>query len=216
MKNYISRAKTNGVHIYTSLSEDKYISKYRLIHDNKYVEIERINGRCDHFEIEKDTIKELDRSLEETLDFYKDKVNKKINESVSLKQILLSLHLTNAILNWSFGNIISACCWTACTGLVYLQIHNPLMLKRELKLVSWINDNKDKVNEVIREEVDSKRETSSNTNTLNMITPKYPTDLVPYSESMYEEGISLNNIDELTNKQLRGLKRKVLRKERRK
>ena len=49
-----------------------------------------------------------------------------------------------------------------------------------------------------------------------MITPKYPTDLVPYSESMYEEGISLNNIDELTNKQLRGLKRKVLRKERRK
>ena len=149
--------------------------------------------------------------MEETLDFYKDKVNKKINESISLKQILLSLHLTNAILNWSFGNIISACCWTACTGLVYLQIHNPLMLKRELKLVSWINDNKDKVNEV-----DSKRETSSNTNTLNMITPKYPTDLVPYSESMYEEGISLNNIDELTNKQLRGLKRKVLRKERRK
>ena len=28
MKNYISRAKSHGVHIYTSLSEDKYISKY--------------------------------------------------------------------------------------------------------------------------------------------------------------------------------------------
>ena len=216
MKNYINRAKTNGVHIYTSLSEDKYISKYRLTRQNKYVEIEMINGRREEFEVEEGTIEELDRSLKKTLDLYKEKVTKKVNENISLKSMLISLHLTNAILNWSLGNIISACCWTACTGLTYLQIHNPLMLKRELKLVSWINENRDKVNEVIREEVDSKREQTTSTNTLNMITPKYPSDLVPYSESMYENGLNLNNIDELTNKQLRNIKRKVLRKERRK
>lgn len=215
MKNYISRAKSHGVHIYTSLSEDKYISKYRLTRQNKYVEIEKINGRREEFVVEEGTIEELNHSLEKTLDFYKEKLNKKINENISFKGILIGLHLTNAILNWSLGNIISACCWTACTGIVYLQIHNPLMLKKELKLVSWINENKDRVNEVIREEVDSKREKTIATNTLNMIASKYPTDLVPYSETMYEEGISLNNIDELTNKRLRSIKRKVLKKERR-
>ena len=216
MKNYIDRAKTNGIHIYTSRQEDLYLKKYRLIRDNKFVEIERLNGRREQFEVEEDTIKNLDSDLEKTLDFYNEKVDKEINKSLSLKGVLISLHFTNAVLNWSLGNIFSACCWTACTGLCYLQIHNPLMLKRELKLVSWINENKDRVNEVIREEVDSKREKNTSTNTLNPVISKYPTELVPYSESMYEEGINLNNMDELTTKQLRVLKRKVLKKERRK
>ena len=216
MKNYVKCAKANGAHIFTTILGDKNISKYRLIRDNKYVEIERINGKIEQLEIEKDTIRELDKSLEDTLSFCNEIVNESIDESLTLKKVLFGVHFTNAILNWSLGNIILASCWTLSTGLVYTQIHNPLMLKKELKLVTWINNNKDKVNEVIKDEVDSKRETTTETNTLNMITPKYPTELVPYSESMYEEGINLNNIDELSNKQLRSLKRKVLKRERRK
>ena len=50
MKNYVKRAKANGAHIFTTILDDKNISKYRLVHDNKYVEIERRNL---HFQLRK-------------------------------------------------------------------------------------------------------------------------------------------------------------------
>ncbi|MBQ7105053.1 MAG: hypothetical protein IJN90_04280 [Bacilli bacterium] len=215
MKDYIYEAKKHGLTIYSPSYKSDYIKGYTLNRENNYVLIKYADGRLENKEIEENTISELNDSMKRTFDFYCEKIFPKVKEQIGWKGGIVGLDLINASLNLSLQNYFSGFCWLTCAALYYIQIHAPLKLQRELKLVSWIYDNKDKVNEVIKEEVDSKIEKPEITATTNNLpTLEYPTSLVPYSEEMYEEGINLNNIDSLDNKTLRKLKRKVLKKER--
>ena len=76
-------------------------------------------------------------------------------------------------------------------------------------MIGWIIDNKKDADSVIHRDVDSKRKTD-----LSQLTPVvdysvYPDD-APYAEEMYNNGINLNNISELSTKQLQKLKKKTM------
>lgn len=218
MKDYIVEAARHNIHIYKPRRGDTaYVKGYVLNKENNYVAIKYLDGKYETKKVEETTIDELNQSLEQTFNYYCENINSKVKQDVGLKGSIVALHLTNATLNLSLRNFLAGFCWLTCAGLYYLQIHHPLKLKRELKLVSWVYENRGKVNEIIKEEVDSKvKKVDTSVMTNNIPSIKYPTDEVPYSQNMYEDGINLNNIDELNNKQLRALKRKVLKKERRK
>lgn len=95
-------------------------------------------------------------------------------------------------------------------GSIYFRLsYLPYKLKKEIKLVTWVIENKEYVDEVIKTEVERKMPVTTETDTMIPVKQEYPTGLVPYSENLYEEGINLNNIDELNVKVLRKLKKKA-------
>lgn len=211
MKDYISEAKKINVHIYNA----KYLQKYKIHKAAEYVELYYMNGSYDTKYLNEVTEEELKTKQRNDLRDIEKSVIEKTNFDIKVGSIASASYFALGTL-FSIIRSSNIAIWFTWGSYFLFKALRPMKLRKDIALAGWIIDNEDKVNEVLREEVDSKRETSSNTNTLNIITPKYPTELVPYSEAMYEEGISLNNIDELDTKTLKKLKRKVLKKERRK
>lgn len=210
MKDYIYEAKKQDMVIYLDSFDRNLIKGYNINRENNYVAIEYLGGRREIKEIEDTTIDDLNESLNTTLGFYCNKINSKVKEKVGFRSSIVGMYGLNAALNFAIQRFALGSLWLTSSLFFYLSIHGKLKLKRELKLVSWINDNKEKVNEVIKEEVEKKIEKPEITATTNNIPRiEYPKELVPYPEEIYEDGINLNNIDELDNKTLRKLKRKV-------
>lgn len=217
MKNYINEARKHSITIYPSCLESNLIASYTLNKESSHVSIKYLDGQSLTEEIQETTEEELNTSLDETLDFYRQKIIPKINQQIGWKWSLVFLDLLNSSLQYATQNYFAGTCWLTCASLYYLQIHGPYKLKREIELVSWFHDHEQQANEVIKSEVESKiQRPEITTQTLNIPTYEYPQDLVPYPKNIYEYGLNLNNIHELNNKQLRKLKRKVLRKERKK
>lgn len=215
MKDYKTMARKSGLSIYTNSFDRERVQKYVLNRDNNFVNIKYMDGRYEDKPASDVDIAKLDENQNNTLYDLKKEIFPKVDHELRWKGFLVCLDLLNSILQYSLSNWIAGSCWLTCTGIYFFQTYRPYCLKREMKLVSWINDNKDDVNAVIREEVYKKMDKPvTNKYAINKPTYKYPTDSVPYSEEIYENGISLNNIDELSNRELRKLKRKVLSKRR--
>ena len=209
MKDYISEARKYNVRIYNN----DYLRKYKIHKDAKYVELFYMGDVYDTKYLEEVNEESLIKQQRDDLREIESKVKQKTDFDVKSGFIVSSLYFVLGTALSTIGR--SNIAWYVWANYFLFKALRPMKLRKDIALTGWIIDNKDKVNEVIKDEVDSKRETTTETNTLNMITPKYPIDLVPYSESMYEEGINLNNIDELSYKTLKKLKRTVKRKERR-
>lgn len=216
MKNYVLEAKRLNLHIFSTYEVNtSYIQKYKINREQKYAEIRYMNGYYDRESLE--DIKEDELEKRQLEDFrrieklVKDKTKPDIKFYSSISAAYFATGLLLALHGHSSVSVFNV--WSTY---FLIKAIRPLRLRKDIALTGWINDNKDKVTEVIREEVDSKREQiTDNVSTNNVVIGKYPIDKVPYSEEMYDEGINLNNIDELNTKTLRKLKRKVLKREKR-
>lgn len=208
MKNYSLLASKYGV-IGSHMDTFDYISNYKINRENNYVEITHMSGWKKKEELKEDTIQKLDKQQRDQLDAMRDKINPKIDSRIHWQSTLLFLYGTNTLLQYSQQHWFAGSCWLAGAGIYFAQCYFPYKLKKEMSLVAWIMDNKEYVDQVIQREVSDKMPKTEETNTMNLVKVDYPTDLVPYSETMYEEGINLSNIDELKVGQLKKLKKKA-------
>ena len=211
MKDYISEARKYNVRIY----DNDYLRKYKIHKEAKYAELFYMGGGYGIKNLEEVNEESLIKQQREDLREIENQVKQKTDFDVKAGFIVSSLYFgTGAVLS-AIGRSNVVAIWILWGSNFLYKALRPMRLRKDIAMTGWIIDNKEKVDRVLREEVDSKRKPIENTNTLNAIIPKYPTDLVPYSQSMYEEGINLNNIDELSYKTLKKLKRTVIRRERR-
>lgn len=213
MKDYVTMAGNMGLHIYQSVFDEPEIKNYKINRKNNNVEITYMTG-CTTYEELKDTTKEeLDEKQRQQLEELKSKIYPKVDQKLRFNGPIGGLYAFNGLLNsvlcrWGLGLI-----WFSASFFYSTTFLRPLKLKKDMELSGWIHDNREDVNKIIQAEVERKMDKPQITaETINMPMRKYPTEKVLYSESMYEEGISLNNIDELSIYQLYRLKRKVLAK----
>jgi hypothetical protein len=208
MKNYSRIASKYGV-IGSFMDTSNYIESYKINHQHQYVEIVHMSGWRHIETLDENTKKSLDQKQLEQLDEMREKINPKIDSRIHWQGSLLFLYGTNTLLQYSVGHWFAGTCWLLGAGIYFGQTYFPYKLKKEMTLVKWIMDNKKYVDQVIQEEVEEKMPKTTERNTMIPVKQEYPTDLVAYSERLYEEGINLSNIDELKIKQLKKLKKKA-------
>lgn len=208
MKDYSKIASKYGV-IDSYMDTSDYIESYKINRKHKFAEIVYMCGWHHTEPLNETTEEELATKQKEQLEEMRDILEHKIDSRIHWQGSLLFLYSTNTALQYIMGNWFSGTCWLLVAGIHFGECYFPYKLKKEMSLVSWIIDNKEYVDQVIQKEVDSKMPKTEKTNTMNLIKTEYPTDLVPYSENMYEEGINLNNIDELKPRQLKKLKKQA-------
>ena len=162
-------------------------------------------------------VEELQKETKEILDFkqqlqfreMKDKLEPDIDSRIRWQGTIFLFDATNSLLQFTTGNWLAGTCWLLAGSIYFRLSYLPYKLKKEIKLVTWVIENKEYVDEVIKTEVERKMPITTETDTMIPVKQEYPTGLVPYSENLYEEGINLNNIDELNVKVLRKLKKKA-------
>ena len=213
MKNYINEARSHNVRIYNG---SKYLQSYRINRENNFVSLKYMNGYTDIIDLKEISKEELDKRQRDDLNEIEKEVKEKTSFEIKYNGIVSGAYIVIGTLLRTMGNAGSFV-WLVWSGYFLSKAIRPLRLRKDIQLAGWIYDNKDKVNEVIQDEVYEKAPNLKITATTNNAPlDVYPYAEVPYPKEMFENGIDLNNIDYLNNKQLRSLKRKVLRKERRK
>lgn len=212
MKNYIEEAKEIGLNISYNYS-DRGIVSYSINRYNNNVYIKYLNGTVDYKPIEDIDVDILNWRIKLGLDECKERIfpvaDKKIRLNIGIG--VVEFVLGNIFTGFNFHFVGGLC--SGMAGNMFGRAAIVKGLKREMNLVSWIYDNSEDVNAVIKEEVDSKiKKPITRENAINKPTYDYPSELVPYPEEIYNEGINLNNIDYLKNRELRKLKRKVIKR----
>ena len=213
MKNYINEAREQNITIYNG---SKYLQSYHINRENNFVSLKYMNGYRENVELKETSKEELDKRQRDDLRELEKEVKKKTSFELKYNGIASGTYIVLGTLLRTLGNSRSFV-WLVWSGYFLSKAVRPLRLRKDIQLAGWIYDNKDKVNEVIQDEVYEKAPNLRITATTNNAPlAAYPYEKVPYPKEMFDNGIDLNNIDYLNNKQLRSLKRKVLRKERRK
>ena len=225
MKDYVTLAGNMGISIYQSIFDEPVIKNYKINRRNNNVEITYMTGcteykelidmtGCTEYkELIDTTREELDNKQRYQLEELKSKIYPKVDQKLRFNGPIGGAYAFNGILNslfqrWGLGLI-----WFSASFFYSISFLRPLKLKKDMEISGWIHDNREDVNKIIKEAVERKMDKPQITaETINMPMREYPTEKVPYSESMYEDGISLNNVDELSTYQLYRLKRKVLAK----
>ncbi len=194
------------------ITNKKWILDYKINREQHFVEITQWNGRTKKIYFrsggDKDIQQTLDKMQKDQFDKMVEAIEKDLKVEITnetfLNLVFLGLGVAAAPVSLLAGGFF------ASFTLVSLpSAHLKLKLKRDLHLIGWIIDNKKDADSVIHRDVDSKRKTD-----LSQLTPVvdysvYPDD-APYSEEMYNNGINLNNISELSTKQLQKLKKKTM------
>lgn len=215
MKNYELMAGKAGISIYHSVFDDPGIKNYKINRRSNHVEITYMNGCTTYNELTDNTKEELDAKQRAYLERLKEYIYPKIEDKKRFNGPIGGLYAINALLNFTLQKWVLGFCWLTSASLYSTIFLRPLKVKRDMELASWIHDNREDVNKVIQKEVEKKMDKPEvDVETINMPRREYPTDKVPYSKEIYEDGISLNNMDELSAFQLYRLKRKVLRQRR--
>lgn len=211
MKDYSRIARKYGV-IDSYMKTNDYIESYKINKENNFVEIVFMDGARRIDPIYEGLIEELDEvQLDQLQEMYK-QLSPKIDNRIRWQGGLFFLNGTNAALQYTVGHWFAGTCWLLASGLYFSQCYFPHKLKKEMQLVSWIMDHKELVDQMIKTEVDSHMISADNMHTTNLVKPDYPTDLVPYSEDIYQEGINLSNIDQIKVKELKKIKKKIVKR----
>lgn len=204
MYNYISLAKTGGIIISNKMYETT-IQNYHITKENDYVKVEYMNGKTKYVPLKDETLQELKEDQEQSFKKIKRKVGIHSGIMNGFKITLLGADIFLSTANFLTGNTLS--------GVAFLLLGTSMALNktgskvyREMKVVSWLLENQDKVNAMIRDDVDSYITDGTN----NFV---YPSEEVLYPRSMYEDGINLNNIEDLTPKELKLIKKKTKQRE---
>lgn len=213
MKNYVEEARRIRINLNERYNY-RYLKNYSINRSRNYLELRYMNGDIDRKFLDDHQKEEYDEIQREDLRILEENLKEKSGFDIGYNSSIAGVYAligTTLLANNNIGGIV----WLTWIGYFLTKAIRPLKLRKDIQLAAWIYDNKEDVNEVIRKDVESKMERGEITATTNNAPePKYPTDLVQYSRSMYENGIDLNNIDELSNQQLRKLKRMVKRKRR--
>lgn len=213
MYNYISLARSNGIHI-SSKMYDTTIKNYTLTKENDYVRIEYMNERTKYIPVEEATLDEIKQEQETSFRKIKRKVGIHSGIMNGIKITLLGTDIFLSTANFLTGNTLG--------GVAFLLLGTSMSLNKtgskiysEMKTITWLLENQDKVNAMIREDVEAyMHETQGDMTTMNpTIVYKYPYDEVLYPREMYEDGINLNNIESLTPKELKLIKKKTKQRE---
>ena len=209
MNNYYTDA---NIRIKKIANYDKLIRSFSINKKDKYVEISYMNGKKATFPLSEVDIEELEMIQTQQLEEMKKKIYPKLNRNIAATGSLVTISGTVIIGNLIIGNPFLALGCLLSTTSTLLNTKS-FSLKREMNLISWINDHKEEANEVIREEVLSivgEENLEQDSNNPRII--KYPRYETRYSEEMYYDGINLSNMGSLGLKELRQLKRKVKQK----
>lgn len=200
MKNYIKEARKSGITT-LSLPSSKYIQKYVINKEHKYVEITYMNGRRGIQSLGETTEQELKQKQEEHFSDMTRKLSSKINEETRWKKSLVFIFSSCACSNFIASNFFAGTLNLACSACWGISIYKPLKLQKELQLASWIYEQKENVNKLIEAQTESKVKTQ------NIDYSSFP-----YPKEIIENGINLNNMELLDVKQLKKLKRDVKKK----
>lgn len=215
MKNYELMAAKAGLSIYHSMYDEQGIKKYKINRKSNHVEITYMNGATTYNQLTETSKEDLDERQRVYLEKLKEKIYPKVEEKMRFNSPIGFLYSFNAILNFALQKWVIGFCWLTSASLYSTIFLRPLKLKKDMELASWIHDNREDVNKIIQKEVEKKMDKPEfDSETINIPRREYPTDKVPYAKEIYEDGICLNNMDELSNFQLRRLKQKVLRQRR--
>lgn len=204
MYNYISLAQNNGIFISNKMYNTT-IQNYHLTKENDHIKIEYMDGRTKIVPTKEVSLEEIKQEQEKSFRKIKRKVGIHSGIMNGIKITLLGADVFLSTANFLTGNTLG--------GVAFLLLGTSMSLNktgskvyREMKTISWLLENEDKVNQMIREDVDSYIIDSTN----NFV---YPEEEVIYPKTMYDEGINLNNIESLTPKELRLIKRKTKQRE---
>ena len=150
---------------------------------------------------EEKTLEQLKQEQEQSFNKIKRKTGIHVGFMNGLKFTLLGADIFLSTANFITGNTMG--------GIAFLLLGTSMSLNKtgsrvysEMKVISWLLENKDKVDRMIKEDVES----YSSKDTMNFV---YPYEEVLYPREMYEEGINLNNIEDLTTKELKFIKKKT-------
>lgn len=195
MKNYI-----NNLFIWNSNS-NSHIAKYTINKKGHYITIKYMDGQHE--------IKSLDETSEEDLQLLQRKqlteqqqlAEKNLTKKKQLNLPLVGLWCSSAAVQFIVSNFIVGISHLLCSSIYLIGLYKPYKLKREIKLAAWIHDNRNKVDEIIKEDI-TKHQNTQNINYENCIYPR----------KIIEDGISLNNLELLSNKILKKLQKKAKKK----
>jgi len=206
MINYYTNA---NIKIKKIANYDRLIRSYSINKEQKNVKISYMNGKEVTVPLEEIDTKELEQVQTQQLQEMKDKIYPKLNRNIIATSGLVSVSGVVIIGNLIFGNpLLAIGCLCSTTSM--LMNAKSFKLKREMNLVSWINEHKEEVNEVIREEVlELVDEEDIDKTSLNLSITNYPHYETRYTEEMFYDGINLSNMGSLGLTELRKLKRKV-------
>ncbi len=204
MYNYISLAQNSGIFISNKMYNTT-IQNYHLTKESDYIRIEYMDGHTKVVPTKEVSLEEIKQEQEKS--FRKIKRRAGIHSGImnGFKITLLGADVFLSTANFLTGNTLG--------GVAFLLLGTSMSLNktgskvyREMKNISWLLENQDKVNAMIREDVDGYITDSTN----NFV---YPSEEVIYPQTMYEEGINLNNIESLTPKELKLIKNKTKQRE---
>ena len=211
MQNYIEMSQgRTGIHNVNEkmVTNEDWIRDYKINREQHYVEITQWNGQEKKIYFGDGEDKEMQEKMDQIQKEQFDKMMEAIDKcgSMSMGDNFGVVFLTFAAFTLVASYKVSI--FFICSSFLCLP-HKYFKLSKDLNLIGWIIDNKKDVDSVIHRDVDSKRKID-----LSQLTPYidysvYPDD-APYSEEMYNNGINLNNISELSTKQLKKLKKKTL------
>lgn len=149
-------------------------------------------------EISEDELQTLQR---QQLTEQQKEAEKNLDKKKQHKLIIAGVWCSSAVIQLIASNFFLGVSHLLCSGMYLMGLYGPYKLKREIQLAAWIHDNRERVDEVIQEEV----KTNQRTQNIDYNNYEYPREIV-------EEGISLNNLEHLSNKTLKQLKKKALKK----
>ena len=213
MKNYCDEAKKIRIDI-NPYFDMNYLKNYHINKERNFVELTYMNGQTIREFLDERTKESFDRRQRSDLDRIQKEVYEKTTSTISYNSTISVVYALTGTTLLALNNV-GGIVWLTWIGYFMSKAAKPMRLRNDIKLASWIYDNKEAVNEVIREEVERQMDKSNvNVETNNALEPEYPYTKVIYPRNIYEEGIDLNNIEELQNSTLRKLKRKVKAKRR--
>ena len=202
----------SNIRIKTIANYDKLIKNYKINKKDGYITINYMCGIEETVPYMREKLEVLDLIQKQQFEQMKKDLYPRLNGSKVAVGSAVVASTGISIANLVIGNpLIAAACLSSTAGGVMQT--KCFKLKRELKLISWINDHRSEINQMIKEEVESVTPIEDmDTSSINPIVKNYPTDKTPYPEDMYYYGINLSNIDEVGLNDLRKIKRKVIKR----
>ena len=193
---------------------DKLIKNFSIDKSNQYIEIRYMCGKEEEVPYTRAKYEELDLVQQKQFEKMQEDIYPKLNRHTVGLGSAVTLSSAVAIGNLVIGNpLIAIACLSSTTG--GLMQTKCIKIKREMELISWINNNRSGVNQIIKEEVEKLVAPENfDANSINPTIKVYPERDTIYPEEMYYHGINLSNMDQIGLNGLRHLKRKAKKRQR--
>ena len=216
MKDYVTEAKRLNLSIYgcSHLMQSYSINRY-----SNHVRINYFNGTSGYEELDKINLDDLDKKYESDFEEMKEMVVPIAKREAKFYGFMSALYFGVGVALRFLRSYSSGVIWLTGSGYYFSKASRPWRLQKDIQLTGWNYDHRKQADKIIQSEVlenvNQNKDEMTITNNARMLESDYPYEKVPYSKEMYDEGINLNNINDISYRDMKKLKRKVLRLERR-